>query len=89
MRKFLRERDLRKDGFPDKMKDFCQLLDFDRQRVILGEMSVRAQLFTNMIHCETRNPLEVNFSKTEAQVPLPPIKRNALDISDVKLLEKT
>ena len=90
MRKFLRERDLRKTGFPDGMADFCQVLDCDdRQRGTLGEMSVRAQLFTNMIHCETGNPLEVNFSKTEAQVPLPPIKRSAIDISDVKLLEKT
>lgn len=56
MRKFLRERDLRKAVFPDEMTDFCQLLDFDdRQRGTLGEMSVRAQLFTNMIHSETRN----------------------------------
>ena len=89
MRKFLRERDLRKAGFPDGMADFHQVLDcYDRQRGILGDTSVHAQLFTNMIYCETGNPLEVNFSKTEAQVPLPPIK-SAIDISDVKLLEKT
>ena len=88
MRKFLRERDLRKAGFPDGMADFHQVLDcYDRQRGILGDTSVHAQLFTNMIYCETGNPLEVNFSKTEAQVPLPPIK-SAIDISDVKLLEK-
>lgn len=67
-----------------------QILDCnERQRGTLGEMSVRAQLFTNMVHCETGNPLEVNFSKTEAQIPLPPIKRSAIDMSDVKLLEKT
>lgn len=90
MRKFLRERDLRKTGFPDGMTALHQILDCnERQRGTLGEMSVRAQLFTNMVHCETGNPLEVNFSKTEAQIPLPPIKRSAIDMSDVKLLEKT
>lgn len=57
MRKFLRERDLRKAGFPDGMADFHQVLDcYDRQRGTLGDTSVHAQLFTNMIYCETGNP---------------------------------
>ena len=55
----------------------------------LGETSVHAQLFTSMIQCETGNPADINLSKTDAQVPLPPIKRNTIDSSELQLLEKT
>lgn len=90
MRKFFRERDLKRTVFPEGREEFQQRLDHgERQKGTLGETSVRAQLFLNMIQCETGNPLEVNLSKTEAQVPLPPIKRNVIDYSDVKLLAKT
>ena len=90
MRKFLREKDLRRTLFPDGMAEFRQLLvDNEKQRGTLGEASVHAQLFTSMIQCETGNPADVNLSKTDAQVPLPPIKRNAIDSSEFQLLEKT
>ena len=90
MRKFLREKDLRRFVFPEGMDEFRRLLDHnDGQKGTLGETNVRAQLFSNMIQCETENPFEVNLSKTDAHVPLPPIKRNALEPSEVSLLTKT
>ena len=90
MRKILREKDLRRTLFPDGMAEFRQLLvDNEKQRGTLGETSVHAQLFTSMIQCEMGNPADVNLSKTVAQVPLPPIKRNAIDSSEFQLLEKT
>ena len=90
MRKFLREKDLRRFVSPEGMDEFRRLLDHnDGQKGTLGETNVRAQLFSNMIQCETENPFEVNLSKTHAHVPLPPIKRNALEPSEVSLLTKT
>ena len=46
-----------------------------KQKGTLLEASVRVQQFCNMVESETGSPVNVNLSKTETQVPLPPIKR--------------
>lgn len=89
MRKFLREKELR-TICPEGMEKFQQLLDWEgKQKGSLLESSVRVQQFRNMIECETGCPADVNLSKTETQVPLPPVKRDALDGDDVRRLQRT
>ena len=46
-----------------------------KQKGTLLEASVRVQQFCNMVESETGSPVNVNLSKTETEVPLPPIKR--------------
>lgn len=88
MRKFLREKQLTRTVFPEGMEEFQQLLDCDgRQKGTLLETSVQVQLFSTMIESETGSPAEVNLSKTKTQVALPPIKRDALDDTDVRRLQ--
>ena len=75
MRKFLRERELMRTVFPERMEEFQQLLYCEgKQKGTLLEASVRTQLFCNMVGSETGSPANANLSKTETQVPLPPIK---------------
>ena len=62
--------------FPIGMEEFQQLMDCEgKQKGTLLEASVRVQQFCNMVESETGSPVNVNLSKTETQVPLPPIKR--------------
>ena len=90
MRKFLRERELMRTVFPEGMEEFQQLLYCEgKQKGTLLEASVRAQLFCNMVVSETGNPANANLSKTETQVPLPPIKRDAIEGPDLRRLQKT
>ena len=42
-----------------------------------------------MVESETGSPVNVNLSKTETQVPLPPIKKDAIESDDVRRLQKT
>ena len=42
-----------------------------------------------MVESETGSPVNVNLSKTETQVPLPPIKRDPIESDDVRRLQKT
>ena len=58
------------------MEEFQQLMDCEgKQKGTLLEASVRVQQFCNMVESETGSPVNVNLSKSETQVPLPPIKR--------------
>ena len=58
------------------MEEFQQLMDCEgKQKGTLLAASVRVQQFCNMVESETGSPVNVNLSKTETQVPLPPIKR--------------
>lgn len=62
--------------FPGGMEEFQQLMDCEgKQKGTLLEASVRVQQFCNMVESETGSPVNVNLSKTETEVPLPPIKR--------------
>ena len=84
MGKFIRETELKRAIFPGGMKEFQQLLDCEvKQKGTLLEASVRVQQFCNMVESETGSPVNVNLSKTEIQVPLPPIKRDAIESDDV------
>ncbi len=90
MRKFLRDKELKKTIFPEGMEGFQQLLDCEeKQKGTLLEASVRVQQFGSMIESQTGSPTDVNLSKTKAQVPLPPIKRDAIEADDVGRLQKT
>ena len=72
------------------MEEFQQLMDCEgKQKGTLLEASVRVQQFCNMVESETGSPVNVNLSKTETQVPLPPIKRDAIESDDVRRLQKT
>ena len=42
-----------------------------------------------MVQSETGSPGNVNLNKTKTQVPLPPIKRDAIESDDVRRLQKT
>ena len=86
MRKFIREKELKRGG----MEEFQQLLDCEgKQKRALLEASVCFQQFCNMVESETGSPVNVNLSKTETQVPLPPIKKDAIESDDVRRLQKT
>ena len=90
MRKFLRERELMRTVFPEGMEEFQQLLYCEgKQKRTLIEASVRTQLFCNMVGSKTGSPANANLSKTETQVPLPPIKSDALEGPDLRRLQKT
>lgn len=90
MRKFIREKELKRAIFPGGMEEFQQLLDYEgKQKGTLLEASVRVQQFCNMIESETGSPVNVNLSKTETQVPLPPVRRDAIESDDVRRLQKT
>ena len=90
MRKFIREKELKQAIFPGGMVEFQQLLDCEgKQKGTFLEASVHVQKFCNMIESETGSPVNVNLSKTETQVPLPPIKRDAIENDDVRRLQKT
>lgn len=90
MRKFLRDKELKRTIFPEGMERFQQLLDCEeKQKGTLLEASVRVQQFCSMIESQTGSPTDVNLSKTEAQIPLPPIKRDAIEADDVRRLQKT
>lgn len=90
MRKFLREKELMRTPFPEGMEEFQQLLYCEnKQKGTLLEASVGLQLFSNMIESEIGNPADVDLSKSETQVPLPPIKRDAIESADVRKLQKT
>ena len=61
--------------FPGGMEEFQQIMDCEgKQKGTLLEASVRVQQFCNMVESETGSPVNVNLSKTETEVPLPPIK---------------
>ena len=90
MRKFIREKELKRAIFSGGMEEFQQLLDCEgKQKGTLLEASVSFQQFCNMFESETGSPVYVNLSKTETQVPLPPIKRDAIESDDVRRLQKT
>ena len=90
MRKFLREKELMRTPFPEGMEEFQQLLYCEnKQKGTLLEASVGLQLFSNMMESEVGNPADVDLSKRETQVPLPPIKRDAIESADVRKLQKT
>ena len=90
MRKFIREKELKQAIFPGGMEEFQQLLDCEgKQKGAFLEASVHVQKFCNMVESETRRPVNVNLSKTETQVPLPPVKRDAIESDDVRRLQKT
>ena len=90
MRKFIRERELMRTVFPEGMEECRQLLYCEgKQKGTLLEASVRPQLFCNMVGSETGSPANANLSKTETQVPLPAIKRDALEGPDLRRLQKT
>ena len=90
MRKFIREKELKQAIFPGGMEEFQQLLDCEgKQKGTFLEASVHVQKFCNMVESETGSPVNVNLSKTETQVPLPPIKRDAIESDDVRRLQKT
>ena len=90
MRKFLREKELQKAILPEGMEEFQQLLDCEgKQKGTLLESSVHVQQFCSMVESETGSPADVNLSKTATQVPLPPIKRDAIEGDDVRRLQKT
>ena len=77
--------------FPEGMEEFQQLLYCEiegKQKGTLPEASVRTQLFCDMVGSETGSPANANLSKTETQVPLPPIKRDALEGPDLRRLQK-
>jgi len=77
-------------AFPEGMEEFHLLLYCEgKQKGTLLEASVRTQLFCNMVVSETGNPVNANLSKTETQVPLPPIKRHAIERPDLRRLRKT
>ena len=72
------------------MEEFQKLMDCEgKQKGTLLEASVRVQQFCNMVESETGSPVNVNLSKTETQVPLPPIKKDAIESDDVRRLQKT
>ena len=90
MRKFIRKKELKRAIFSGGMEEFQQLLDCEgKQKGTLLEASVSFQQFCNMVESETGSPVNVNLSKTETQVPLPPIKRDAIESDDVRRLQKT
>ena len=90
MRKFIREKELKQAIFPGGMEEFQKLLDCEgKQKGTFLEATVHVQKFCNMAESETGSPVNVNLSKTETQVPLPPIKRDAIESDDVRRLQKT
>ena len=90
MRKFLREKELMRTPFPEGMEEFQQLLYCEnKQKGTLLEASVGLQLFSNKTESEKGNPADVDLSKSETQVPLTPIKRDAIESADVRKLQKT
>ena len=90
MRKFLREKELQRAIFPEDMEESQQLLDCEgKQKGTLLESSVHVEQFCSMVESETGSPGDVNLSKTATQVPLPPIKRDAIEGDDVRRLQKT
>ena len=90
MRMFLREKELMRTPFPDGMEEFQQLLYCEnKQKGTLLEARVGLQLFSNMMESKIGNRADVDLSKRETQVPLPPIKRDAIESADVRKLQKT
>ena len=45
-------------------------------------------LFSNKTESEKGNPADVDLSKSETQVPLPPIKRDAIESADVRHMKE-
>ena len=81
MRKFLREKELMRTPFPEGIGE-------NKQKGTLLEASVGLQLFSNKREFEKGNPADVDLSKSETQVPLPPIKRDAIESAEVRKLKK-
>ena len=80
MTKFLREKELMRTPFPENMEEFQQLLYCEnKQKGTLLEASMGLRLFSKMMESEIGNPADVDLSQREAQVPLPPIKRDAIE----------
>ena len=91
MRKFIREKELKQAIFPGGMEEFQQLLDCEgKQKGTFLDASVHVQKFCNMVESGTGSPVNVssNLTKTETQVPLPPVKRDAIESDDVRRLQK-
>ena len=92
MRKFLREKELMTTPFPEGMKISSSFYIVKTSKKELynylkQNASVGLQLFSNMR--ESENPADVDLSKRGTQVPLPPIKRDAIESADVRKFQKT
>ena len=88
MRGFLRDKELRIMDFPDEHNEFKSLL-LGTQRGTVGEMLCTEELFdrSNLVSGDPPTE-EVTLSdkQIEMVVPLPPIKRIALDEDDMSEL---
>ena len=88
MRRFLRDKDLRIMDFPDEHNTFQSLL-LGTQRGTVGEMLCTEQLFdrSNLVSGDiSTEDLTLSDKQSEMVVPLPPIKRIALDEDDTSEL---
>lgn len=87
MRKFLREQELMNSKFPDEMQEIQELIDDAvKQRGTLLQTTVDPRLFTTTAATVDGNPPEINFTKTEAEFPLPPICKTAVNAQYVRKL---
>ena len=84
MRRFLRDKELRIMDFPDEHNEFQSLL-LGTQRGTVGKMLCTKQLFdrSNLVSGDpSTEDLTLSDKQSEMVVPLPPIKRIALDEED-------
>ena len=89
MRKFLRKEELMRTPFPQGSEELQQLLLCEnKQKGTLLEESDGFQLFSNMRESEKGKPADVDLSKRETQVPLPPINTDAIESANVRKIQK-
>ena len=87
MRKFLREQKLKNSSFPEDMQEIQQLIDSAvKQKGTLLQTAVDPKLFTSIVASLDGNPQATDFSKTDAQFPLPPVWKTAVNADYVKKL---
>ena len=80
MRKFLRDKHLLASEFPSEMAHFSKLLDdAPKPKGTLLETTKAHELYSSMIACASASPESTTFERTDMQVPLPPIRKAALD----------
>ena len=88
MRKFLRNQQLMYAEFPDGLEYLRQPLDnASKPKGTLLEMATNCKYYERMLACERGIPSNVSFEKTPT-VPLPPVKRTAMNNSDNPCLKQ-